>query len=157
LRSGRRDLRNARYAIVRRNVVRFDRSLLCCTTALLASLSLLSPARAEAPAPGTLVNAAILAGAVFSGASGAVLVNQAAGAGDEQANLAIVTIGIASDDALAGATTQKHSGTTASASGSARAFIGPHVFAGASGLVQLNQTAGDANATVNAFALHIAP
>lgn len=95
----------------------------------------------------------------FSSASGAVMVNQAAGAGNIQSNSAQIgtaAIGVetVSDAVLsAAAATNGGQGHPTEARGIREASIGNAAFANATGLVQVNQTAGAGNVTANSFVL----
>ncbi len=96
----------------------------------------------------------------FSNVTGLVQVNQSAGSGNEQGNLAIVRFAVPaqqlSDDTLAGAmpvqTTSVNgttpAGLTNAVSSDATAFHGK-------GIVQLNQTAGTGNTSANGFLFQV--
>jgi len=96
----------------------------------------------------------------FSNVSGLVQVNQSAGSGNAQGNLAIVRLAVPaqqlSDDALAGAMPVqvpsvnglKPAAFVNSAGTDATTFHGK-------GIVQLNQTAGSGNASANGFLLQV--
>jgi hypothetical protein len=111
-------------------------------------------ARARVP----VATASIGQGA-FANASGAVLVNQAAGAGNTQSNsarigTAVIGVETVSDgDLSAAAATNGGPGRSAEASGIREASIGSTAFRNATGLVQVNQTVGAGNATANSFVL----
>jgi len=107
-----------------------------------------------------ITNAATLEGAAFAQAIGLVRVNVAAGVGNEQINTATIGLGrTASDAALAGATTTQRIGPIGVVNVGARnrVSVTPGAFAHASGLVQVNQTAGNGNASTNAFTLNLHP
>ncbi|MFP6558443.1 hypothetical protein WJ542_08960 [Paraburkholderia sp. B3] len=95
----------------------------------------------------------------FANASGAVLVNQAAGAGNTQSNsarigTAVIGVETVSDgDLSATAATNGGPGRSAESSGIREASIGSTAFRNATGLVQVNQTVGAGNATANSFVL----
>jgi len=95
----------------------------------------------------------------FANASGAVMVNQAAGAGNPQSNsarigTAAVGVETVSDgDLSAAAATNEGPGRSAQASGIRDASIASTAFRNATGLVQVNQTVGAGNATANSFVL----
>jgi hypothetical protein len=95
----------------------------------------------------------------FSNASGAVMVNQSAGAGNIQSNSAQIgtaAIGVeAVSDAVlsAAAATSGAHGHPSEAQGIREASIGHAAFANATGLVQVNQSAGAGNVTANSFVL----
>ncbi|WP_027795301.1 hypothetical protein [Paraburkholderia acidipaludis] len=111
-------------------------------------------ARARVP----VATASIGQGA-FANASGAVLVNQAAGAGNTQSNsarigTAVIGVETVSDgDLSATAATNGGPGRSAESSGIREASIGSTAFRNATGLVQVNQTVGAGNATANSFVL----
>ena len=90
----------------------------------------------------------------FSGASGAIAINMAAGDLNQQANLRSMAVGpsaTASVDAL-----QRSQGDVATAPQHASAVISGSAFQGASGLVSINQASGAANAERNAVAAALA-
>jgi len=95
----------------------------------------------------------------FSNASGAVMLNQSAGAGNIQSNSAQIgtaAIGVeAVTDAVlsAAAATNGGHGHSSEARGIREASIGSAAFANATGLVQVNQAAGAGNVTANSFVL----
>lgn len=94
-----------------------------------------------------LVDTAVIANGSFGSARGSVHVNEAAGNGNAQANVAAVSNGPALP--LKRFTQQ----TGASGAGGGRATIQDFAFSGASGLLQLNQSAGTGNAQGNAAVL----
>ena len=115
------------------------------------------PAFADQQTPLTLDQASI-GGAAFAGSAGIIDVNQAAGTGNEQVNVVTIQLHGASDAALATAVTQSAPLARRDGSSSqATATISPSAFSGASGLAQVNQTAGNGNATVNTFSLRVGP
>ncbi len=95
----------------------------------------------------------------FASASGAVMVNQAAGMGNTQSNSARIGTGaigvdVASDAELsAAAATNGGPGRSDETHGIREARIGSTAFRNATGLVQVNQTVGAGNATANSFVL----
>ena len=102
-----------------------------------------------------------IGGQAFSNASGLISVNQASGVGNTQANGIAVALGIGgkvvTDNTLAGTLSNagglddKHDGP----SGSRDASVGDNAFAGAHGIIQVNQSAGSGNVTANSFALNV--
>ncbi|WP_042297331.1 hypothetical protein [Paraburkholderia bannensis] len=108
-----------------------------------------------------LANAtAIIGSGAFSNTSGAMMVNQAAGVGNIQRNSAQIGTGafgvaMLSDGELSAVTAQN--GNKASQAGQAGGIrevrIDGATFRNATGLVQVNQTAGAGNATANSFVL----
>ncbi|WJF91036.1 hypothetical protein QS306_05125 [Paraburkholderia bonniea] len=102
---------------------------------------------------------AVISGNAFSNTSGAVLVNQSAGAGNLQRNS--VQIGTAAPgvetvgDGELSAMVSKNSGVGPSVrvQGVREAAISNDAFKNVSGIVQINQTAGAGNATANSFVL----
>ena len=118
----------------------------------------LNSQRASGAAVVTTARAGIGAQA-FSNASGAVMVNQAAGAGNIQSNSAQLGTAAIGAEAVpdtvlsAAAATNGGRGHSAEAHGIREASIGNAAFANATGLVQVNQTAGAGNVTANSFVL----
>ncbi|MBN3855533.1 MULTISPECIES: hypothetical protein [unclassified Paraburkholderia] len=108
-----------------------------------------------------LANATALIGSgAFSNTSGAMMVNQAAGVGNIQRNSAQIgtgALGVAmlSDGELSAVTAQNgNKGSQAGQAGGIREVrIDGAAFRNATGLVQVNQTAGAGNATANSFVL----
>jgi hypothetical protein len=95
----------------------------------------------------------------FSNTSGAVLVNQSAGAGNLQRNstqLGTAALGVETvSDGELSATAPKNGGLGQSIGvhGVREASISSDAFKNVSGIVQINQTAGAGNATANSFVL----
>ena len=103
---------------------------------------------------------ASITGTAFSGSNGAIAVNGVAGAENQQANLAAISIGIegpaASLDVLSQTrSSQEPAGYQNEPDSTAHAEIGPHAFEQSAGLVQVNLTAGEGNSSANLFALSI--
>ncbi|ASW00346.1 hypothetical protein CJU94_10145 [Paraburkholderia aromaticivorans] len=95
----------------------------------------------------------------FSNSSGAVLVNQSAGAGNLQRNstqLGTAALGVETvSDGELSATAPKNGGLGQSIGvrGVREANISSDAFKNVNGIVQINQTAGAGNATANSFVL----
>jgi hypothetical protein len=102
---------------------------------------------------------ASIQGSAFSNSSGAVLVNQSAGAGNLQRNstqIGTAAIGVETvSDGELSATAAKNGGLGQSiGTNSVReANISNQAFKNVSGIVQINQAAGAGNATANSFVL----
>ncbi|WP_232243371.1 hypothetical protein [Paraburkholderia sp. SOS3] len=102
---------------------------------------------------------ASIAGNAFSNTSGAVLVNQSAGAGNLQRNsvqLGTAAIGVetVSDSVLSAAVPKNGGLARANGVHDAReATLSNEAFRNVNGIVQINQTAGAGNATANSFVL----
>jgi hypothetical protein len=103
---------------------------------------------------------AIIGSGAFNNTSGAMMVNQAAGVGNIQRNSAQIGTGafgvaMLSDGELSAVTAQN--GNTANQAGQAGGIREVRIdgvsFRNATGLVQVNQTAGAGNATANSFVL----
>ena len=93
-------------------------------------------------------------GSAFSGASGALALNVAAGDLNQQSNLRAIAIGtraLASTDVRQG-----RRGDRATTADAASAVIAGRAFAGASGMAGINQASGSGNAAFNAVALALA-
>lgn len=87
----------------------------------------------------------------FADAQGAIAINQAAGDGNQQANLRSVAIG---DVAIASAVgRQSHADNQYDTPQHATASIGGNALAGASGLASINQASGSGNAELNLVAV----
>ncbi len=121
-----------------------------------AGLASSQSARTRALVPSA--RASIESGAL-SNVSGAVMVNQAAGAANLQRNGIVIgaaAIGVesVSDGVLSGASPkQGRVDASAMAQGERAVRIGNDVLKNASGIAQINQTAGAGNATANSFVL----
>lgn len=102
-------------------------------------------------------NTATLDGNAFAAAVGLIHVNEAAGVGNRQANAATIVLGRISDSVLANAISQQGPAHIPSIAARNRVGITPGAFAHASGLVQVNQAAGNNNASINEFSLHVHP
>jgi len=102
---------------------------------------------------------ASIAGSALSNVSGVTMVNQAAGAANLQRNSVVIgaaAIGVESvpDSVLsAAAPKQGRVDASAMAQGERAVHIGNDVLKNASGIAQINQTAGAGNATANSFVL----
>ena len=105
----------------------------------------------------TNVNSVTLDGRAFAGAVGLLRINQSAGLANTQANVTLIAVGTVSDARLDSVAT----GTTAPLARYApnrdRITFGRGAFVGASGIVQINQSAGDGNTSRNTFALTVRP
>ncbi len=103
---------------------------------------------------------ATITGNAFADANGAVAVNGAAGAENQQANMFAIAFGIEGRTLAAEALSQtrasvKPPGNPDTDEGLKTADIGPQAFSEASGLVQVNLTAGERNSSANVFALSL--
>ena len=102
---------------------------------------------------------ASIEGNAFSSTSGAVMLNQSAGAGNLQQNsvqLGTAALGVETvPDGVLSATAAKNggSGQSIGVQGVREASISNDAFKNVSGIVQINQTAGAGNATANSFVL----
>jgi hypothetical protein len=98
----------------------------------------------------------------FSSSSGVMQVTEAAGVGNLQANAAFIGIDTASSQTLSGVSlSQMRSTQVLAPSGLApfqgEAVISPSAFANTSGVVQVDQTAGNNNVAANLLSLHVGP
>ncbi len=97
----------------------------------------------------------------FANATGLLSINQASGQGNLQANSIAIALGIEggviSENTLAQiVTTSDPQSNAATSRGYTRKIsVADDAFAGTRGIVQLNQSAGSRNATVNSFALRL--
>jgi hypothetical protein len=102
---------------------------------------------------------ASIQGSAFSNTSGAVLVNQSAGAGNLQRNstqIGTAAIGVETvSDGVLSATAARNGGhgQTIGVNSVREANISTEAFKNVSGIVQINQAAGAGNATANSFVL----
>jgi hypothetical protein len=98
----------------------------------------------------------------FRGASGLISVNQSSGNGNTQANLAAIAAGQIPEISIeqlahvgAAPPAAQQAVGNAGATPGRNAVIADSAFAGARGIVQVNQLAGSGNSTANVFALSI--
>lgn len=103
---------------------------------------------------------ASIAGNAFAGAFGAIQLNQSAGAGNAQGNVIVLQLGgnvtPLSDSALDATIASSHfSRQSQDSSGANHVGASNGAFANVGGVVQVNQTAGSANHTVNSFELQL--
>jgi hypothetical protein len=98
----------------------------------------------------------------FRGASGLISVNQSSGNGNTQANLAAIAVGNLSEvsiEQLGRVNAAPPDAHVAAGNGGnerrQKVAIADSAFAGAHGVVQVNQLAGSGNSTANVFALSI--
>jgi hypothetical protein len=104
------------------------------------------------------VAVAIIGGKVFTNSSGLISVNQTSGVGNTQANGAAFAMGFEEvvAESVLSATTSNVVPTGAGTGKSHQAVsIDDSAFNGARGLVQVNQSAGSGNSTVNNFSLQL--
>ena len=94
-------------------------------------------------------------GHALAGASGAIAVNQAAGALNLQANLRGIAHGERTDVAISAQQLQRGN-RVLSAPMEASALIGGNALAGASGIASINQASGIANTTLNVVSATLA-
>jgi hypothetical protein len=110
---------------------------------------------------GTSSGDAEIIGTAFSNASGILQINQAAGFGNAHANVAILEYGLSADQMTDNslknvAPTQQAALNAAPSNGLGNIVrAGSKTFAGSSGIVQVNQTAGTANTVTNSFLLQV--
>jgi len=102
---------------------------------------------------------ASIEGTAFSNISGALMVNQSAGAANAQSNSVVLSampmnVAIASDNDLSAVVPQERSlGKPMQARDTREAIISNQAFKNVNGIAQVNQTAGAGNATANSFVL----
>lgn len=98
-------------------------------------------------------------GNAFSGGNGVVGVTQAAGVGNQQANVLSVTLLAApqslDDNVLAQSVTRRDESFSATPVGERRAAISNEAFSGSRGVVQLNQSSGIGNRTANHLGIRV--
>ncbi|HTR10089.1 MAG TPA: hypothetical protein VMJ11_26240 [Paraburkholderia sp.] len=95
----------------------------------------------------------------FANTTGAMMVNQSAGVGNVQSNTALIgngaigVVAVTDGELSAAAASNGHQAQLAQAGGIREVRIDNAAFRNATGLVQVNQTAGAGNATANSFVL----
>ncbi len=98
-------------------------------------------------------------GNAFSAGSGVVGVNQAAGLGNQQANVLSVTLLAApqslDDNVLAQSVSRADESFSAITVGERRAHMSNEAFSGSRGVVQLNQSSGIGNRTANHLSIRV--
>ena len=103
---------------------------------------------------------ATIAGNAFAGSSGITQVTQASGSGNIEANAAFIGIGFAGAPLDAVSLAQMRGGAplvNPNSSYSGHTSIAPTAFAGATGVVQVEQTAGNNNIAANVLSVHVGP
>jgi hypothetical protein len=98
----------------------------------------------------------------FSSSSGVMQVSEASGVGNLQANAAFIGINASSSEALTGISLSQMRSTQVPTPGGlvpfqGEATISPSAFANSSGVVQVDQTAGNNNIAANLLSLHVGP
>ena len=130
-------------------------SLIAATLWLASSVT---PLRAEPTVPIVTTDSIDIAGTAFSGASGAIRVNQAAGAANAQSNAIVLQLAPLSDGRLDSITALRAIASEighGTATARDRIVTSAEAFAGSRGLIKINQSAGNANASSNAFTLDV--
>ena len=98
----------------------------------------------------------------FSSSSGLMQITEASGVGNLQANGAFIGINLSASQTLSGLTLSQVRSTqvpapTGLAPFQGEATISPSAFTNTSGVVQLDQTAGNNNIAANLLSLHVGP
>lgn len=113
---------------------------------------------ASADQPVTIdANSITLGGSAFADAVGLIRINQSAGVANRSSNVTLLSFGLSNarlDTIAAGAPAPLASGIVPTRN---RITVGPGALAGATGVIQINQTAGDGNTSRNTFALTVRP
>lgn len=128
------------------------------TRIVTAGQTLPAPIQQQTSASNNAGGTAVLAGHAFSEATGVVQLNQAAGTGNAQANEVNIIVqapaDALNDAALASVQPlQTANGTPTTSQGTDTVTVTHGAFSHASGIVQVNQSAGTANRTANVFLL----
>jgi hypothetical protein len=103
---------------------------------------------------------ATIAGNAFAGSSGITQVTQASGSGNIEANAAFIGIGFSGVAMDAVSLSQMRGGAPLVNPGVpyyGHTSIAPTAFAGATGVVQVEQTAGNNNTAANVLSVHVGP
>jgi len=116
-----------------------------------------SPALADEKWPISASDTVTLGATAFSGVSGMVRINQAAGVGNLQSNVAVLRLGSVSDARLDALTTQSFDPASkiVDLQAHGRIVVSSSALTGVRGLIQLNQSAGNGNASSNSFLLTV--
>ena len=122
---------------------------------LLLGFAAIGAARAAGPSPGE--DNALLDGQAGVGARGRIAVNQAAGSGNAQSNLAAIAISTSGTGQVGLQARQQPFAGPRDRAASAQLQGG--AFSGSQGLLSINQVAGSGNAQANLFAVgqHVGP
>jgi hypothetical protein len=118
---------------------------------LIASLCLPKLALAQTTTPEAESQSEIN-GQALQGSFGRISVNQAAGSGNAQANLAVISLGASADNSQVDLRANQATDGVAPIA-AARSSITDGAFSESSGLLSVNQTSGHGNTQVNAFLL----
>jgi len=137
------------------SLVRKSRCVGLAAVALTFFLS--SPALADEKSPISASDTVTLGATAFSGVSGIVRINQAAGVGNLQSNVAVLRLGSVSDARLDALTTQSFDPASkiVDLRAHGRIVVSSSALTGVRGLIQLNQSAGNGNASSNSFLLTV--
>jgi hypothetical protein len=122
--------------------------------ALVLTATLLNLVNAAAQVQEAAVSTNLISGATLSGSTGRIAVNTAAGNGSTQANIAAISVGPTSASAALDSGQQVSMPSSIPLT-SARSEIGADAFRGASGLLSVNQSSGNANTQANLAAIAI--
>ncbi|GAC1624805.1 MAG: hypothetical protein NVS4B5_16800 [Vulcanimicrobiaceae bacterium] len=127
------------------------------TVATIAAFAIAPVVARAADAPSVATDTVTLDGAAFADTSGFIRINQTAGVGNVQSNVAIVGLGRVSDARLDTIVTQTIDPTSkiADLRSHGRVVVSSNALAGARGLIQINESAGNGNASSNAFSLTV--
>jgi hypothetical protein len=110
-------------------------------------------------ASGHASGGAVIGAYAFAGSAGLLRINQTSGSGNAQSNSVLVRFDVAGEtlsqgDLAAIITATKTSGTRSVSAGQ-QVSVAKTAFAGSSGIIQLNQSAGSGNNTANSLTVHI--
>jgi len=102
---------------------------------------------------------ATIAGTAFAGSSGITQVTQASGSGNIEANAAFIGIGFSAPVDAVNLSQMRGGAPLVNPSGSyyGHTSMSPGAFAGATGVVQVEQTAGNNNTAANVLSVHVGP
>ncbi len=116
-----------------------------------------SPALADEKWSISASDTVTLGATAFSGVSGMVRINQAAGVGNLQSNVAVLRLGSVSDARLDALTTQSFDPASkiVDLQAHGRIVVSSSALTRVRGLIQLNQSAGNGNASSNSFLLTV--
>lgn len=135
------------------------RWLIIATAFAVTIFAVSSSAYADQQKPGESggLNNATLSGNAFQGANGVVQLNEAAGNGNSQGNIAVLQLGdnvVKLDDSALSQNVSSIPGSgRVHSSGGNTVGASSNAFAHSGGVVQINQVAGSSNHTINSFQL----
>jgi hypothetical protein len=128
------------------------------TDILLAALLLAVAVTMEnsfAQSAGLPVSHSVISDAALAGSSGSIAVNNSAGFGNAQANMAAISVSVGDELAAAHLNSHQQAANDLPGGGNQRSEIGSNAFRNASGIIAVNQSSGNGNTQANLVAIAV--